>query len=182
MTKDILSPTLGHAERAYVFAIAMKYVKNDMEAEDIAQEALLLAHRHRATFAGRSRYSTWLYRVAASAALMYLRAKKRRHQSICLSPGTDMKEAFDGAPSPLDIASAREELDATADAAALLSPKYREVFEMRFAHGKTDREVATALGLTITSAKTRACRARAQVRERLHQLGVEALSEQSHNT
>ena len=55
----------------------MKYVRNDQDAEDVTQDALLLAHRYRESFRGESRYSTWLYRVTATAALMFLRRQRR---------------------------------------------------------------------------------------------------------
>ena len=52
------------------------------DAEDVTQEAMLLAHRYRDSFRGESRYSTWLYRVTATAALMFLR-KQRRLRARC---------------------------------------------------------------------------------------------------
>src|SRR5262249_26767117 len=52
-------------EREYVYAVAMKYLKDEDEAADVAQDALLNAYRHRASFRGDSRFTTWLYRVAA---------------------------------------------------------------------------------------------------------------------
>src|SRR6266508_1266027 len=67
----------GEREREYVFSVAMKYVKDEDEAADVAQEAMLLAYRHRASFRGDSRFTTWLYRVAATTALMHLRKKRR---------------------------------------------------------------------------------------------------------
>src|SRR3569623_2520392 len=63
--------------RAYVKSVAMKYVRDDQDAEDVTQDALLLAHRYRSSFRGESRYSTWLYRVTATAALMILRKQRR---------------------------------------------------------------------------------------------------------
>src|SRR3954468_4579167 len=67
----------GEREREYVFSVAMKYVKDEDEAADVAQEAMLLAYRHRASFRGDSRFTTWLYRVAATTALMHLRKDRR---------------------------------------------------------------------------------------------------------
>ena len=52
----------------------MKYVRDEQDAEDVTQDAMLLAHRYSDSFRGESRYSTWLYRVTATAALMFLRA------------------------------------------------------------------------------------------------------------
>src|ERR1041385_5216468 len=69
-------------EREYVYAVAMKYVKDEDEAADVAQEAMLLAYRHRASFRGDSRFTTWLYRVAATTALMHLRKKRRMPKEL----------------------------------------------------------------------------------------------------
>src|SRR5512144_1957649 len=75
--------------RAYVKSIAMKYVRNEQDAEDVTQDAMLLAHRYRDSFRGESRYSTWLYRVTATAALMFLRKQRRLSREIPASGSVD---------------------------------------------------------------------------------------------
>src|SRR5262249_1113111 len=75
--------------RAYVKSVAMKYVRNETDAEDVTQDALLLAHRYRDSFRGESRFSTWLYRVTATAALMFLRRQRRISREIPSSTATD---------------------------------------------------------------------------------------------
>lgn len=162
-----LTPNLGPAERAYVYSIAMRYVRDESEADDVTQEALLLAHRHRKSFAGRSRYSTWLYRVAATTALMHLRKKRRLSRESAKVDDLAPSVVTDPAASPEDRAASRQELDAVVRAVARLAPKYRDVFLLRFRDGKTDAEVAETLGLSVTAAKTRAYRAKAKIRERL---------------
>ncbi len=47
-----LFPEITPQLRSYVFSVAMKYVKDEEAAGDVAQDALLLAHRHRASFRG----------------------------------------------------------------------------------------------------------------------------------
>src|ERR1041385_7854449 len=69
-------------EREYVYAVAMKYLKDEDEAADVAQDAMLNAYRHRNSFRGDSRFTTWLYRVAATTALMHLRKKRRARAAI----------------------------------------------------------------------------------------------------
>src|SRR6185503_11662173 len=73
-------------EREYVYAVAMKYLKDEEEAADVAQDALLNAFRHRASFRGDSRFTTWLYRVAATTALMHLRKKRRSRLTLLGAP------------------------------------------------------------------------------------------------
>src|SRR5215467_3055747 len=75
--------------RAYVRSVAMKYVRDEQDAEDVTQDAMLLAHRYRDSFRGDSRYSTWLYRVTATAALMFLRKQRRIARELPASGALD---------------------------------------------------------------------------------------------
>src|SRR5450755_3435161 len=105
--------------RAYVKSVAMKYVRDESDAEDVTQDALLLAHRYRDSFRGESRYSTWLYRVTATAALMFLRKQRRRSREIPASGTVDDEGApwIERQPAATDVRGdvmAREELGAIA--------------------------------------------------------------------
>src|SRR5262252_1446281 len=61
-----------------LFRTARAILKDDSEAEDVLQEAYLLAHRSMATFRGESRLSTWLTRIVANEALARRRKDARR--------------------------------------------------------------------------------------------------------
>jgi RNA polymerase sigma-70 factor (ECF subfamily) len=153
--------------RAYVRSIAMKYVHNETDAEDVTQDAMLLAHRYRDAFRGDSRYSTWLYRVTATAALMFLRKQRRLAREIPAS-GTGATEE-DGTPwlervaAPTDLRGeviARADLGVVAEAVAKLGAKYPAVFWKRYGEGRTETEIARELGVSVAAVKTRAFRAR----------------------
>src|SRR5579862_9121862 len=153
------------ATREYVRSVALKYVRNDQDAEDVTQDAMLLAHRYRDSFRGESRYTTWLYRVTATAALMFLRKQKRVAREIPSSTST----ADDGSPwldrqmSPRDLRgelSARNELDEIRRAVAALGVKYPAVFWKRYGEGRTETEIAAELGISVAAVKTRAFRGR----------------------
>ena len=153
--------------RAYVRSVARKYVRDEDDAEDVTQDAMLLAHRYRAAFRGESRYSTWLYRVTATAALMFLRRQRRRAREIPAS-GTATSDE-DGTPwlervaAPTDLHGdtiARRELGVIAEAVAALGAKYPAVFWKRYGEGRTETEIAKELGLSVAAVKTRAFRAR----------------------
>src|SRR6266550_1387987 len=102
--------------RAYVRSVAMKYVRDEQDAEDVTQDALLLAHRYRDSFRGDSRYSTWLYRVTATAALMFLRRQRRLSREIPSSGNIDDEGTplLDRQVAPTDL---RAEVIARADLA-----------------------------------------------------------------
>ncbi|HEX2686443.1 MAG TPA: sigma-70 family RNA polymerase sigma factor [Kofleriaceae bacterium] len=157
---------LAHA-RAYVRSIAMKYVHNEHDADDVTQDAMLLAHRHRDAFRGDSRYSTWLYRVTATAALMFLRKQRRLSREIPASATNNVDE--DGTPwlervsAPTDLRAeviARADLGVVTDAVAKLGAKYPAVFWKRYGEGRTETEIAKELGISVAAVKTRAFRAR----------------------
>jgi RNA polymerase sigma-70 factor (ECF subfamily) len=154
--------------RTYVRSIAMKYVHNEQDAEDVTQDAMLLAHRHRDAFRGDSRYSTWLYRVTATAALMFLRKQRRLAREIPAS-GTGRIDEEDGTSwldrvaSPSDLRAeviARADLGVVADAVAHLGAKYPAVFWKRYGEGRTETEIAKEMGVSVAAVKTRAFRAR----------------------
>ncbi|MCX5748560.1 MAG: sigma-70 family RNA polymerase sigma factor [Proteobacteria bacterium] len=156
------------AIRAYVRSIAMKYVRDEQDAEDVTQDAMLLAYRYRDSFRGESRYSTWLYRVTATAALMFLRRARRHHREM---PASGVNTTDDGEGTPLldrqlapgDVRAeviARHDLALVTEAVAQLGAKYPTVFWKRYGEGRTETEIAKELGVSIAAVKTRAFRAR----------------------
>jgi RNA polymerase sigma-70 factor, ECF subfamily len=151
--------------RAYVRSVAMKYVRDEQDAEDVTQDAMLLAHRYKDSFRGESRYSTWLYRVTATAALMFLRRQRRLAREIPASgtvddEGSPMLERF---TAPTDLQNeviARADAGTVAEAVAKLGVKYPAVFWKRYGEGRTETEIARELGISVAAVKTRAFRAR----------------------
>ncbi|HEU0032796.1 MAG TPA: sigma-70 family RNA polymerase sigma factor [Kofleriaceae bacterium] len=151
--------------RAYVRSVAMKYVRDEQDAEDVTQDAMLLAHRYRDSFRGESRYSTWLYRVTATAALMFLRKQRRLAREIPASGSVDDEGTalLERQPATTDLSGeviARADLGVVAEAVAKLGAKYPAVFWKRYGEGRTETEIARELGLSVAAVKTRAFRAR----------------------
>jgi RNA polymerase sigma-70 factor, ECF subfamily len=159
------SPDDLERTRAYVKSVAMKYVRNEQDADDVAQDALLLAHRYRDSFRGESRYSTWLYRVTATAALMFLRRQRRLAREVPASTamdddGTPWLERHAAETDTRAEVMARAELDDVQTAVAALGAKYPAVFWKRYGEGRTETEIARELGISVAAVKTRAFRGR----------------------
>ncbi len=152
--------------RAYVKSVALKYVREDQDAEDVTQDAMLLAHRYRASFRGESRFSTWLYRVTATAALMFLRKQRRLAREIPASGSLNDEDGtpwLEQQPAPNDLRAeviAKVDLSLVSEAVAALGTKYPAVFWKRYGEGRTETEIARDLGLSVAAVKTRAFRAR----------------------
>jgi RNA polymerase sigma-70 factor (ECF subfamily) len=159
------SITFGPEERRFVYAVARRIVRTDEDADDVAQDALLLAHRHLANFRGDSRFKTWLYRIATTTALGHLRKAKRARVHLDLDaselPLVDPSKSADATVGDAEVDAIVRE------AVATLEKPYRDVLIAR-AEG-SEAEVAHCLGISVSNVKIRAHRARKQLRAVLEQ-------------
>jgi RNA polymerase sigma-70 factor (ECF subfamily) len=155
-----------------VYSAAFAILRNEADAEDAAQEAILKALTHIGQFRGDARFSTWLTQITVNEALM----RRRRDHSEVMEPIGDRQEE-DGSYTPRDFADWREipseALDRKeirqklAEAMAMLTQKYREVFVLRDIQHLSIEETAKALGISRASVKTRLLRARLMLRDLL---------------
>jgi RNA polymerase sigma-70 factor, ECF subfamily len=155
-----------------VYSAAFSILRNEADAEDAAQEAILKAMTHIAQFRGDARFSTWLTQIAVNEALM----RKRRNHSEVMEPIGDHQEE-DGSYTPRDFADWREipsealerkEIrQKLAEAVTMLAQKYREVFTLRDIQHLSIEETAEALGISRAAVKTRLLRARLMLRDML---------------
>ncbi|MEU7758884.1 MULTISPECIES: RNA polymerase subunit sigma-70 [Micromonospora] len=145
------------------------------DAEDTVQETFLRAWRRRETFAGRSTFRAWLYRIATNACLDLL-AKCRPEPATggevrWLQPYPDRlldELPAAGADEPETVAVARETIElAYLVAVQHLAPRPRAVLILRDVLGWPARDVAELLGDSVNSVNSALQRARAGMREHL---------------
>ena len=146
-------------ERLYRAARAI--LRDENEAEDVMQQAYVNAFTHLRQFDGRSKFSTWLTRIAVHDALARAR---RRGRYLTMdqedSPTSDFPHALDAAPDPERLAIARELGALMESAIDRLPDGTREVFVLRQIEGMKTDEVAEALSVSEAVVKTRLSRAR----------------------
>ena len=137
-----------------------RLVRDRQSAEDVAQEAFIKAFRSLSDFQpAKSRFSTWLYRIATNKAIDHLRAQKRT------LPTEDM-ELISESATP-DYADA-EEIRMVRDAvAALRPPTHRQAVEAYYWHGKSYQEIADEMNIPINTVRTWLRRAKEQLRSNL---------------
>lgn len=158
-----------HNQRLY--RTARSILRDEAEAEDVVQEAYLLAYRKAASFRGEASLATWLTRIVVNEASGRLRRRQRREGILHLVPGSEeesmdeVPEAAGGAPEQAALrAEARRLIEARIDA---LPERLRTVFVLRAVEDMSAVETAAALG--IPEATVRSCffRARAMLRAAL---------------
>jgi RNA polymerase sigma-70 factor (ECF subfamily) len=154
-----------------MLAAARRLVRTEEDARDAVQEAFLAAFRSIHSFAGSSRLSTWLHRIAVNAALMKLRSRRRRREDSIedLLPrfrddGTWVESRVDWDTPSDGLLERREIRAAVRSAIDRLPASYRAVLMLRDIEELDTDETATALGTTRNAVKIRLHRARQALR------------------
>src|SRR5215467_9767179 len=146
------------------YRVARGVLRNDADAEDVAQEALLRAYRHFDRLRDRNRFRTWLVRISFRLALDRSRARKRR----------ELRETFWAQPACCLPCATAEDLAASSEfqahlerALEQLPAKLRLVLLLAAMQGHTLDEVAVMLGVPLGTVKSRLFLARKKLAEKL---------------
>ena len=151
-----------------VFGVAVRMLGSSAEAEEVAQETFLRAHRALADFRGDAKLSTWLYAIASRLCLNRLASGEGR-MSRARAEGLDRLPAAGGEPGA-DLERSEREA-ALHRAIAELPEDRRIVVVLRDIEGLTYDEIAAALSLELNTVRSRLHRARALLAQRLRGRG-----------
>ena len=146
-----------------LFRVIRSILKDDNETEEVMQDAYVRAFEHLGQFEGRSRFSTWLTKIAVYDA--YARLKSRQRTSGFDDYMEQLMATSDRSPEERAFQSElRSLLETAVDS---LPDDYRAVFIMRDVEGLSTAETADCLDLTEENVKVRLFRARALIRRQL---------------
>jgi RNA polymerase sigma factor (sigma-70 family) len=153
------------------FRSAYRILGSRDDAEDTLQDAWMKAFVHLKTFDGRSKFSTWLTRIAINSALVVLR-RKRSHPETSMDWSGDGEtweqwEVPDNRSNIEDLYLKKEAEQKLKEAIESLRPPLRFVMEIQRLHYGTNKEIADAAGISVAALKSRLVRARALVRSSL---------------
>lgn len=156
--------TMMRRHNQTLFRTARSVLRNDVEAEDVVQEAYLLAYRAIENYRGDAKLSTWLIRIVLNLAIRG-RDRQSRHNAIFAdvaesSPGEimDMRESH--SPTPESDASNSELRRLLESHIDRLPDLYREIFVLRAVEELSVEETAEALDIPEATVRTRFFRAR----------------------
>jgi RNA polymerase sigma-70 factor, ECF subfamily len=155
-----------------VYATAFAILRNEADAEDAAQDAMLKAFKYLRQFRAEARFSTWLIQITVNEARM----RRRKAHAELMEPIGGHEDA-EGNYTPRDFADWREIPSETLErsevrqklleALAQIGEIYREVFVLRDMQHLSILETAKALDISQASVKTRLLRARLMLRDLL---------------
>ena len=176
-SKDVAAfeELLGRYEEK-LYRLAMRFVRNESDAQEILQDVFLSAWRKLPGFEGRAQFGSWMYRVTVNAALMLLRSRNRHPEvgvdeveptalNDAVLENGQMRSSSDWSQRPDDQLQSdelRKHIQTSVDA---LPEGLRTVFLLRDVEELSTEDTAELLGLSVPAVKTRLHRARLALRE-----------------
>ena len=168
-----------------IYNLAYRMVNNHADASDLTQEIFVKLHRSLGKFRGASRFSTWLYAVAAN----HCRSGLRKSRRIGFFEGRSLDEPLDASEpdarrllepvasgaSPALAMEHRELGDRIAAVVAGLPEDLRSVLVLRDMQGLEYEEIARVLDCELGTVKSRLWRARFRVKDELEPKNTHAL-------
>lgn len=173
---DLISQVLqGHSQayaslvqryQNFIFTIVLRYVKSREDAEEVAQDVFVKAYRALADFKGTSKFSTWLYTIATTTSITFLRKKKLDVQSL------DNEHVFETADH-IDSGLSANRIEQKSKAAMLhqaiqlLNADDAQVITLFYKGEQTLEEIAKICGKEPNAVKVQLHRARTRLKEKL---------------
>ncbi len=161
-----------------IFLKAKSITKNNEDAEELTQDALLKIRKGIFSFRGESSLKTWIFRIISNLSINRLKKSKRRGSDVTMSMDASPSTAENNETSfadfiPSDELSPADLLEREDNAAIMknamnsLPREYARIMELRVSRELSYEEIAKELGLSIGTVKSRIARARECLREKL---------------
>jgi RNA polymerase sigma-70 factor (ECF subfamily) len=157
-----------------IVSLVSRYVSDNAEAQDVAQEAFITAFRAIGRFRGESAFYTWLYRIAINTAKNWIVARNRRPPSSDIDAAEAEQYGLSGnlkETSTPENELLREEIERTVfETIATLPDDLRTAIMLREMDGMSYEEIATTMECPIGTVRSRIFRAREAIDEKLKPL------------
>ena len=163
----------GELQQTYshrLFTRILSITRNREDAEDALQDTFLRAYRSLPSFEGRSKFSSWLTRIAINSALAVLRKHRSRPEiSLEQQPSLEDDAVFvdvaNGGLNPEELYDQKQRSRAIQRAIQRLSPNLRVPLHTLISQEHSIKEIAKTLGISSASVKSRLHRARKGLRQ-----------------
>lgn len=159
---ELFSVLVGRHQKA-VYNMGMSFFRNADDAADFAQEVFIRAFRSLERFQGRSRFSTWLYRIAYNTAINGVQRRK-----VYQSLAEDFELADLDTPERQALREAARV--ALREAVAELPERYRVCLDLYFFYERSYQEIEQVTGFPVNTIKSHVFRAKQLLRDRLGDL------------
>jgi len=160
--KDLFRLLVRRHERA-VYGMGLSFFRNKEDASDFVQEVFLKTYRNLSNFEGRSRFSTWLYKIAYNTALNEVNRKKE-YLSLA-DENTD--KLINSCDTPEKIALRNAAKEAVNEAVKELPERFGVCIDLFFFYDRSYQEIEAITGIPVNTIKSHVFRAKILLREKL---------------
>jgi len=155
-----------------VYALGFRMLGNHDDADDLAQETFVRAHRALDRYDERWAFYTWLRAIAIRVGLNEIAKRKRRRTASGEAFEAAAESVPEAAPDPIDLLAEAELHSAIRAACQELPPEFRAVLVLRSQEGLAYAEIARELDVPLGTVMSRLHRARAMIRRALAERGA----------
>ena len=160
--KDLFRLLVRQYERP-VYGMGLSFFRNAEDASDFAQDVFLKAYRSLSRFEGRSRFSTWLYKIAYNTAVNGV--NRRKEYKSLAEDGAETAASEHETPENLLIKNAAR--DAVLASVRELPERFRVCVDLFFFYDCSYQEIETITGFPVNTVKSHVFRAKKILREKL---------------
>ena len=149
-----------------ILQLSFSYVKNKQIAEDLTQEIFVKCYKSLHTYSGKSKFRTWLWRIASNHCKDYLKSWYNKNVFT-----TDYQPIYDSlrSDSVEQTVIQEEQDDQLASAVMELPVNYREVIYLFYFEEMSIKEISVVTEVKENTIKTRLKRAKELLKERLEE-------------
>lgn len=152
-----------HSSKMY--ALCMRYMGNQVEAEDVLQDSFIKVFERLKQWKGDGPLGGWIRSVVVNTALTQLKSRKRTQGDVKVE---EAFQVYDNAESQLQAMQAAELMKLIQE----MPDGYRTVFNLFAIEGYPHKEIADQLGITESTSKTQFLKARNWLIRQLEQTDV----------
>ena len=146
-----------------MFCVAMRFLKNSDDAEDVLQESFVKAFQRIDQFKGEVTFGAWLKRIVVNGSIDFLKTKKQNaielDEGYLIVADDEDWEVEDG----ISIEEVKDKIEELPD-------KYKYVVQLFLVEGYDHREISSILEISETASRTRLLRGKNYLKETLSQL------------
>lgn len=141
-----------------MYSVSLRIVNNEVEAEDIMQEAFLKAFKKIDTYKGEVSFGAWLKKIVVNRSLDYLKRRKVYFEEIN-ERTTDLPD-YQMETKDVDVNTIKKAIQSLPDG-------YRVVLSLYLIEGYDHDEISQILGISNSASRTQLLRAKKKLRELL---------------
>ncbi|MBS1915586.1 MAG: sigma-70 family RNA polymerase sigma factor [Bacteroidetes bacterium] len=150
----------------YVFTLVSRMVESREDAEEVSQDIFVKAYRSLADFRGDSKFSTWLYTIARTSSITFLRKKKL--DTISMDNEKTFVQAENRESSfKANIIEQKSRQAMVNEAIAMLSPDDAQIITLFYKAEQSLEEMGKILGMEPNTVKVKLHRARQRLKEKM---------------